>query len=144
MVHKESGSAAWAAIKALLGYVMLLGLFLLPFLVILAYYIPFLPFILWSIGVAGWFIMLIESIIAGPIWAVTHALPEGVGPVAERAKAGYLILLSVFLRPTLMIMGLLASIFVMQLTAKFVLLASYPLQPPQSGLTAGAWSASLP
>ena len=132
-----AGSAAWAAIKALLGYVMLLGLFLLPFLVILAYYIPFLPFILWSIGVAGWFIMLIESIIAGPIWAVTHALPEGVGPVAERAKAGYLILLSVFLRPTLMIMGLLASIFVMQLTAKFVLLAFVPVATTSVGLDGG-------
>jgi len=126
-----SGAVGWFSAIAILA---------LPSLALLAYYIPMVPYFMWVLAVVGWYVMLTESVIAGPIWAVTHAMPDGVGPVAERAKAGYMILLSVFLRPTLMLFGLLAAILIMQLAAKFVMITFVPAMTDVMG---ASWSSLL-
>jgi hypothetical protein len=92
----------------------------------LAFYIPSMPMILWIMGVAGWFVLLIEAVIAAPIWAASHIFPEGNGFVGERAKAGYMVALSLFLRPTLAIFGFIAGMLLVIVMAKVLMLIFLP------------------
>jgi conjugal transfer/type IV secretion protein DotA/TraY len=75
--------------------------------------IPMLPFIIWMGSVFSWFVLLIEALIAAPIWAIAHLSPEGDG-FQGSARSGYMILLNLTLRPALMIFGLIAAIIAMQ------------------------------
>jgi len=104
----------------------LAGVLLLPIAIMLAYYLPATPMILWIMGVAGWFVLLIEAVIAAPIWAASHAMPEGNGFVGQRAMAGYMVMLSLFLRPTLMIFGFFSSMVLMIVMGKVVSLLFIP------------------
>ena len=112
--------------KSALSTLAAVILFLTPLALFLAFYLPATPLILWIMGVAGWFILLIEAVIAAPIWAASHAMPEGNGFVGQRAMAGYMVLLSLFLRPTLMLFGLFASMLLMIVMAKVVMLLFIP------------------
>lgn len=102
------------------------AILLLPIALMLAFYLPATPMILWIMGVAGWFVLLIEAVIAAPIWAASHAMPEGNGFVGQRAQAGYMVMLSLFLRPTLMIFGFFASMLLMIVMAKVVSILFIP------------------
>lgn len=113
-------------IEANIGLLKLVIIALMPLALFLAFYLPATPLILWISGVAGWFILLIEAVIAAPIWAASHAMPEGNGFVGQRAMAGYMVLLSLFLRPTLMLFGLFASMLLMIAMSKVVILLFYP------------------
>lgn len=97
-----------------------------PLALFLTFYLPAIPMILWVMGVAGWFVLLIEAVIAAPLWAASHAMPEGQGFVGQRAMAGYMVLLSLFIRPTLMLIGFLASMMLMVVMGKAVQLIVIP------------------
>ena len=88
------------------------GLPMMVFAMTLAYYIPFVPFIVWFGGVVGWLVMVVEAIIAAPLWAVAHLHPDGDG-IVGRGGQGYSLILSLVLRPALMIIGLAASMVLM-------------------------------
>lgn len=109
------------------------ALLLCPLALMLAFYLPATPMILWIMGVVGWFTMLIEAVIAAPIWAASHAMPEGNGFVGQRAMAGYMVCLSVFLRPTLMILGFFASMVLIIVMAKVVILLFVPFMSGMLG-----------
>lgn len=115
---RMTNKALWSLVGA--------GLLLIPIALMLAFYLPATPMILWIMGVAGWFVMLIEAVIAAPIWAVSHAMPEGSGFIGERAKAGYMVALSVFLRPALAIFGFFASMLLVIVMLKVVMLIFLP------------------
>lgn len=102
------------------------GLLLLPIALMLAFYLPATPMILWIMSVAAWFVMLIESVIAAPVWAASHAMPEGNGFIGERAKAGYMVALSLFLRPTLSIFGFFAGMLLVIVMLKVLMLLFLP------------------
>lgn len=80
--------------------------------IMLSTYLPMLPYILWIGVVLGWAILLIEAVIAAPLWAVVHMAPDADG-VVGRGGQGYMLVLSLTLRPTLMVFGLVASIILM-------------------------------
>ena len=51
----------------------------------LAYYLPAIPFIRWVSALVGWIILVVEALVAAPLWLCAHALPEGdgaAGPVS--------------------------------------------------------------
>tara|TARA_R110001592_G_scaffold363387_1_gene686826 strand:- start:12748 stop:14982 length:2235 start_codon:yes stop_codon:yes gene_type:complete len=102
------------------------GMLLIPIALMLAFYIPATPMILWIMGVAAWFVLLIEAVIAAPIWAASHVFPEGNGLIGERAKAGYMVALSLFLRPTLAIFGFIAGMLLVIVMAKVLMLIFLP------------------
>jgi hypothetical protein len=54
---------------------------------------------------------MLESMIAAPIWAVMHASPDGHEWSGKGAQ-GYMVILGMVLRPTLMIFGLVGSIII--------------------------------
>lgn len=85
----------------------------------LAFYLPMIPYITWITGIIKWLIVVIESVIAAPIWAAAHIHPDGDEQVG-RAGPGYMIILSVFLRPALMLFGFILAIVASQPIAHFV------------------------
>jgi len=79
-----------------------------------AFYIPALPYILWISGLIGWTIVVVEAVVAAPLWIVVHSLPEGEGIAGQRAQQGYGLLLGILLRPPLMVAGMLMAFAMIQ------------------------------
>jgi conjugal transfer/type IV secretion protein DotA/TraY len=80
--------------------------------VVLAFIIPMTPFIIWIGVVLGWLVMVVEAIIAAPLWILAHLHPDGDGIVGQ-AGQGYSLIFALFMRPPLAILGLLASMAIM-------------------------------
>lgn len=74
----------------------------------LAVVIPMLPYVMWFGVCVGWMILCLEAVIAAPLWVVVHLHPDGDG-VVGRGGAGYGLVLSLTLRPALMVIGLIAA-----------------------------------
>jgi len=75
---------------------------------IIAVYIPLVPFIVFTFTVLGWFITVIEAMAAAPLVALGVAHPEGHDWMGKSEQA-LMLLISVFLRPALMLLGLFAA-----------------------------------
>lgn len=71
-------------------------------------YLPMMPMVLWTMAVCGYIVLILESMVAAPIWAIMHASPEG-HEWSGKGAAGYMIIMGVVLRPTLMIFGLVGA-----------------------------------
>jgi len=54
--------------------------------------------------------------VAVPLWALAHLRIDGEGLPGRDASAGYMLLLGIFLRPILIVFGLLASILIFTAT----------------------------
>jgi conjugal transfer/type IV secretion protein DotA/TraY len=111
-------SAGAAGALASTGVVALMlltpaGLALLGFGSMLSVYLPMAPYIVWVGCILGYFILLVEAVFAAPLWAVMHLNPDG-HDWSGGAGPGYSLLLSLVLRPALMVMGLAASFVVLQ------------------------------
>lgn len=75
----------------------------------LAYAIPMTPFFLWMGIVIGWTLMVVEAILAAPLWAVMHLHPYG-DDMTGKGGQGYMLVLGLVVRPALIIFGLIAAI----------------------------------
>jgi defect in organelle trafficking protein DotA len=113
-----SALAAYSGVAV--GGVMLLTLGLLPvffsllttiFLAgtMLAFYLPLIPFIVFMFGALAWMIGVIESMVAAPIVALGVMHPEG-HEAFGKADNAVMLILNVFLRPSMMIIGFIAGI----------------------------------
>lgn len=76
---------------------------------ICAYYIPFVPYMIFTFASIGWLMAVIEAMVAAPIVALGITHPEGEGPFGKGEQA-IMILMNVFLRPAMMIIGYIAGI----------------------------------
>jgi conjugal transfer/type IV secretion protein DotA/TraY len=88
--------------------------------IMLAFYLPALPWILWMSAVLGWLILIVETLFAAPLWAVGHLIPEGDGMTGQHGRQGYMLLLGVLARPPLMVAGFFASLIIFSLFGNFV------------------------
>lgn len=79
---------------------------------ILGYVLPLMPFIYFFFAVGGWVKSIFEAMVAMPIWALAHIRIDGEGMPGPGATNGYFLLLEIFLRPILILIGLLASIII--------------------------------
>lgn len=70
--------------------------------------LPMMPYIMWFGVTIGWMVLCLEAMIAAPLWVVVHLHPDGDG-VVGRGGAGYSLVLSLTLRPALMIIGLISA-----------------------------------
>ncbi len=77
---------------------------------VLGYYVPLIPFIIFTFASLGWFIGVIEAMVAAPIVALGVLHPDGQHEVWGKAEQGVMLLLNVFLRPGMMIIGLISGI----------------------------------
>lgn len=85
---------------------------------VLYYIIPFMPFIYFFFAVATWAKSLFEAMIGLPLWAMAHIRIDGEGLPGPTAMNGYYMIFEIFLRPTLIVFGLVVSmiIFAAQVT----------------------------
>lgn len=74
----------------------------------LAFYVPVYAFFLFTFAVISWFIAVIEAMACAPMIAFGLTHPEGHDLLGS-AKQALILLLGVFLRPTLIIIGLVGG-----------------------------------
>ena len=78
------------------------------------YILPAIPVIFWCRALVSWALMTLETLVGAAFWAAAHVLPEGQGLAGQHARRGYLMLLDLFLRPLLLVLGVIMSILVCQ------------------------------
>ena len=76
-----------------------------------AYYVPMLPYMIFTFGSIAWFLAVMEAMVAGPIVGLGITHPEGHDAFGK-AEAAFMILINVFLRPALMTIGYIGGITV--------------------------------
>jgi conjugal transfer/type IV secretion protein DotA/TraY len=91
---------------------MAVGWALLGVGIMMGFYIPMLPMILWATGVVIWLVTTAQMVVTAPVWAVMHAAGEGEGLAGSRAQFGYQVAFSLFIRPILMLAGLFAGLLI--------------------------------
>lgn len=69
----------------------------------LAIYVPLIPYLVFSFAAFAWFFLVIEAMVAAPLIALGIIIPseDEIG----RAATGAMLLMHIFLRPSLMIVG---------------------------------------
>ncbi len=83
------------------------------------FYVPLYPYMLYTFGVVSWFISVIEAVVAAPLIAFGLTHPEGHDFMGE-SKQGLMLLLGVFLRPALTVVGLIAGMILSYVTLRFL------------------------
>ncbi|MDA8154094.1 MAG: DotA/TraY family protein, partial [Acidithiobacillus sp.] len=89
-----------------LGKLMIpIGLGLVVEGAIIAYVIPAIPGAIMTIAVIGWLFLVMELMIAAPLWAAAHAYAEGEGFAPQQAQYGYGAAIGIVMRPVLLTFG---------------------------------------
>lgn len=86
----------------------------------LSIWIPSVPYYIFGIGVVGWMIFVVEMMAAGVLWAAAHTTPTREDSFIGSQTQGYLLVMSGFFRPALMVLGLVASQAVINPIVHFV------------------------
>ncbi|MEC5343169.1 DotA/TraY family protein [Brenneria populi] len=81
--------------------------------------IPMMPYLMWFGVCFGWIVLCVEAMVAAPLWVVVHLNPDGDG-VVGRGGAGYSLVLSLTLRPALMVIGFIAALTIMPILGGIV------------------------
>jgi conjugal transfer/type IV secretion protein DotA/TraY len=103
-------------------------------------YLPLMPYIYFLMGVIMWFMACIETIVAAPIVALGVMYPEAEGLVG-RGSPSIMIIVNVFLRPSLMLIGLLASLLFSYVVLDLLRLTFFI---PAAIIAGGSWFGSGP
>ena len=126
---------------------------------VLFYVVPFMPFLYFFFGVGSWVKGLFEAMVGIPLWALAHLRIDGEGVPGDAAKQGYFLIFEIFIRPILMVFGLLAAIAIFAAMVKVlneifylvianttghnpVASANSCFQPPQSATGGGGAAAN--
>ena len=72
-------------------------------------FLPSLPYAIFIMVVCGWVLSVVQTL-AAPLWAVMHMTPDLTFIGSQRQ--GYLLLMSLFARPALAVIGLFAGILI--------------------------------
>ena len=73
----------------------------------LAIYVPLIPYMMFTVGVLGWFLLVVEAVVAAPIMTLGFILPtnEELGKIQH----GLLLIANITLRPSLMLFGFILA-----------------------------------
>lgn len=77
---------------------------------ILAIYTPMIPYLVFAFGAINWMIATIETMIAAPIISIGLIYPEGGHDIWGKTENAIMLILNIFLRPSLMIFGMIAGL----------------------------------
>lgn len=83
----------------------------------LSYVLPMTPAILWIMAVTGYFLLVMEAVVAVNLWALAHLRMDGDGISGEAGRQGWLMMLSLIFTPTLMVFGLLGGMTIFRVTS---------------------------
>ncbi len=79
---------------------------------VLYYILPFLPFVYFYFAVATWIKAIFEAMVGVPLWALAHLRIDGDGLPGDAAQNGYFLILEIFIRPILTVVGLVAAVVI--------------------------------
>lgn len=87
---------------------------------LLSLYIPMIPYVVFTVTALGWFIATIEAMVAAPLVALGILGPGGQHEILGRAEPSLMILFNLFLRPMLMVFGLMAAMLLINVMLQFI------------------------
>jgi conjugal transfer/type IV secretion protein DotA/TraY len=120
-VPQGPGLAALNMIFKFLGpLMMLLVSTLFTVGALLGVYVPLIPYIVFTVTSIGWFIGVIEAMVAAPFIALGIMSPGGQHELMSRAEPSIMILFNLFLRPTLMVFGMLAAMLLASVVVRII------------------------
>lgn len=117
-VANEAYSGLGSAFAGASGLFVALAMIGIQLGIVLYYIMPFMPFLYGFFAVGGWIKSIFEAMVGVPLWALAHLKLKGDGLLSREAFSGYYLLLEIFIRPTLILFGLVAatSIFAASVT----------------------------
>jgi conjugal transfer/type IV secretion protein DotA/TraY len=110
LINIEQDHLVGTAGMAVSGFLWSFALTGLSIGFVMFYIIPFLPFIYFFFAVGSWIKTIFEAMVGVPLWAMAHLRIDGQGLPGDAAMGGYFLLLEIFLRPILIIFGMLGGI----------------------------------
>lgn len=132
---KAASAALWAADKAgitgdIIGRITGFLLWVMGGLLVIgathAYILPMMPYIQVLMFILSMITLVMEAMIAAPIWALMHFRLDGQAFVSEHQRAGYMIMFNMFLRIPVAMLGMLLSISVFNATILVMSVTFYP------------------
>lgn len=125
-VVKGAGAAISSSLDSMSPIIMYTLLFSFLLGAYMAFWLPAIPFVMWVSGVTSWLISVLLSVVSAPIWAAAHITHEGDGWAGQQAKNGYMMILSLVLRPSLMLFGMIGGMLIMS-AISYLLGALFPI-----------------
>lgn len=98
-----------SALRKISSFFMVIASIMFSAGFMLFYVLPLLPFVYFFFAMLSWVKAIFEALIGAPLWALAHLRVEGNGFPSGPARAGYLLLLEIFLRPIVTVFALLAA-----------------------------------
>lgn len=86
----------------------------------LGIWVPMIPFFIYAIGVVGWLIFVGEMLAAGVLWMAAHVTPAQNDSFIGSQAQGYLLVMSGFFRPALMVLGFVFSIAALSPAVQYI------------------------
>ena len=120
------------ASKAVSDILMTISMMTLSAGITLYYVLPFMPFVYFFFAVGNWVKGIFEAMVGVPLWALAHIRIDGNGLPGEAAMNGYYMLFEIFLRPILILFGLIASVSIFSAMAS-VLNGIWPMASKNVG-----------
>jgi len=117
-------SPLWAFFNQAMSFLGPFLIFLLGSLfsvgAMLGIYVPLIPYIIYTVTAVGWFIGVIEAMVAAPFVALGIMSPGGQHEILSRAEPALMIIFNLFLRPALMVFGMIAAMLLSWAVVKMV------------------------
>ena len=130
--------APWRDLSPYLKSMVMTGVFFFTGSgIMFAFYTPLYPFIVYTFAVLGWLAVVIEAMIAAPLIALGLTHPEGHDFLGQ-AQQSMMLIVAVFLRPVLVVMGLIISMIVSYVALKIV---NYGFSGVIFSIAYGLWAA---
>jgi conjugal transfer/type IV secretion protein DotA/TraY len=85
---------------------------------VLYYILPFLPFMYFFFAVGSWVKSIFEAMVGAPLWALAHLRVDGNGLPGDMAIQGYFLMFEIFVRPILILFGLLGGLIIFSAMAR--------------------------
>lgn len=86
---------------------------------LLGVYLPLIPYVIFTFGAIGWFLSTIEAMVAGPLVALGILIPGG-HELLGRAESALMLIFNIFLRPSLMVFGLIAGMLLATVVVQMI------------------------
>jgi len=113
------------AFKSLGTLLVMIGSLLVIEGAILSYVLPFIPAVVMAMAIVGWLLLVVELMVAAPIFAAAHAFADGEGVTGQRTQHGYAVVLGTLLRPTLLTFGFVFSFLLFAVGGKILGIVFY-------------------
>lgn len=120
----DLATGAFSAIGGIMQFIGGLLLALIGAIIVagygLAYYLPAVPWIVWTLAVVGWGMSVAMMLVSAPMWGLAMALPEGEGIAGAFGKEGFLAVLGIIIRPPLMVISFIIMLGLLVMGTRLV------------------------